>query len=107
MPIVIGFVTRVTRVTKQRSHPRLKKIKEGEGDKYAPSQFTTIQRAPCVDGLLLQRPDAILGPKRLGYNAGISCHGTQMFGYIQELDGVSGPVCIIWAIGTTERRPKC
>ena len=41
-------------------------------------------------------PYAILGPKRLGYAAGISCHGTQMLDYIKELDGVTEPVCIIW-----------
>jgi len=41
-------------------------------------------------------PYAILGPKRLGYAAGISCHGSQMLDYISELDGVTEPVCIIW-----------
>ena len=41
-------------------------------------------------------PYAILGPKRLGYDAGISCHGSQMLDYIKELDGVTEPVCIIW-----------
>ncbi len=32
----------------------------------------------------------------LCYAAGISCHGTQMLDYIQELDGVGEPICIIW-----------
>ena len=41
-------------------------------------------------------PYAILGPKRLGYSAGISCHGSQMLDYIEELGGVTQPVCIIW-----------
>ena len=41
-------------------------------------------------------PFAILGPKRLGYDAGISCHGSQMLDYLDELDGVTEPVCIIW-----------
>ena len=41
-------------------------------------------------------PYAILGPKRLGYSAGISCHGTQMLDYIDELEGLEAPVCIIW-----------
>ena len=41
-------------------------------------------------------PYAILGPKRLGYDAGISCHGTDMLEFIKELDGVTQPVCIIW-----------
>ena len=41
-------------------------------------------------------PYAIIGPKRLGYAAGISCHGTRMQDYIGELEGVTAPVCIIW-----------
>ena len=41
-------------------------------------------------------PYAILGPKRLGYDAGISCHGTRLIDFIGELDGVTAPVCIIW-----------
>jgi carboxymethylenebutenolidase len=41
-------------------------------------------------------PYAILGPKRLGYAAGIACHGTQMRDYIGELEGVTQPVCILW-----------
>ena len=39
---------------------------------------------------------AILGPKRLGYDAGISCHGTRLLDFIGELDGVTQPVCIVW-----------
>jgi carboxymethylenebutenolidase len=41
-------------------------------------------------------PYAILGPKRLGYAAGLSCHGTRMQDYIGELDGITQPVCIMW-----------
>jgi carboxymethylenebutenolidase len=41
-------------------------------------------------------PYAILGPKRLGYAAGIACHGTRMLDFIGELDGVTAPVCIMW-----------
>ena len=41
-------------------------------------------------------PYAILGPKRLGYAAGISCHGTQMLDFAEELEGVDRPVCVIW-----------
>jgi carboxymethylenebutenolidase len=36
------------------------------------------------------------GPKRLGYVAGIFCHGSQMLDYIHELEGMQPPVCIIW-----------
>ena len=41
-------------------------------------------------------PYAITAPKRLGYAAGVSCHGTQLLDYIGELDGVTAPVCLIW-----------
>jgi len=41
-------------------------------------------------------PYAILGPARLGYDAGIGCHSTQMMDYIGELNGVAKPVCLIW-----------
>ena len=41
-------------------------------------------------------PYAILGPKRLGYDAGVSCHGTQLLDFIGEFDGLSAPICIMW-----------
>lgn len=41
-------------------------------------------------------PYSILGPKRLGYAAGISCHGTQMLDYLDELGGMREPVCVMW-----------
>ena len=47
-------------------------------------------------GFCFGGPYAIIGPKRLGYDAGISCHGTRMMDFIHELDGVTKPVCIIW-----------
>jgi carboxymethylenebutenolidase len=57
------------------------------------SQFNG--RAAAI-GFCYGGPYAILGPKRLGYAAGISCHGTQLLDYIKELEGVTQPVCIIW-----------
>ncbi len=50
----------------------------------------------AVMGFCYGGPYAVLGPKRLGYDAGISCHGTRMLDFIGELDGVTAPVCIIW-----------
>jgi len=41
-------------------------------------------------------PYAIIGPKRLGYAAGVSCHGTQLLDFMKDLDGVTQPVCVIW-----------
>jgi carboxymethylenebutenolidase len=86
--------------TKQRSQPRLEKIKAGEGDMV--DTLAHVGKLPQFNGraaaigFCYGGPYAILGPKRLGYAAGISCHGTQMLDYIQELDGVGEPVCIIW-----------
>ena len=50
-------------------------------------------------------PYAILGPKRLGYDAGITCHATQMLDYLEDLDGVTQPVCIMWG-DQDHRAPK-
>ena len=50
-------------------------------------------------------PYAILGPKRLGYDAGLSCHGTQMLDYHRRLDGVTRRSASCGAIRTTSRRP--
>src|SRR5205823_13537467 len=86
--------------TKQRSQPRLEKIKAGEGDMadtlaYLGTLPKFNGRAAAM-GFCYGGPYAILGPKRLGYAAGISCHGSQMLDYLKELDGVTEPVCIIW-----------
>ena len=41
-------------------------------------------------------PYAILGPLRLGFDAGIGCRSTPMKDFIGELEGVSKPVCLLW-----------
>ena len=86
--------------TKERSQPRLAKIKTGEAD--LADTLAGLRKEPlwngraAVMGLCYGGPYAILGPKRLGYDAGISCHGSQMLDYIGELEGLARPVCIIW-----------
>ena len=93
-----------------RGQPRLEKIKAGEADmadtlnmlKTAQPNFNG--RAAAM-GFCYGGPFAILGPKRLGYAAGISCHGTQFGDYIKELDGVTQPVCIIWGDQDTAAPP--
>lgn len=50
----------------------------------------------AVMGFCYGGPYAILGPKRLGYSAGISCHGSQMLDYIGALEDVTKPVCVMW-----------
>jgi carboxymethylenebutenolidase len=83
-----------------RSQPRLEKIKTGERD--LADMLAYLRTLPqfngnaAVIGFCYGGPYAILGPKRLGYAAGISCHGTQLLDYVNELEDVSQPVCIIW-----------
>src|SRR6266513_3433314 len=86
--------------TKRRSQPRLEKIKTGEAD--LADTLADLRKLPqsngraAVIGFCYGGPYAILGPKRLGYDAGISCHGSQMLDYIGELAGLTRPLCIIW-----------
>jgi carboxymethylenebutenolidase len=83
-----------------RGQPRLEKIKAGEAD--LKDTLVEVRKQPlfngraAVIGFCYGGPYAILGPKRLGYDAGISCHGTQLGDFIGELEGVRAPVCIIW-----------
>ena len=83
-----------------RSQPRLEKIKAGEAD--MADTLAEVRKLPQFNGRAATMgfcyggPYAILGPSRLGYDAGISCHGTQMLDYLKELEGVTQRVCIIW-----------
>lgn len=84
----------------KRSQPRLERIKAGESDlldtlAYLGTLANFNGRAAAM-GFCYGGPYAILAPKRLGYAAGIACHGTQMLDYVNELDGVTQPVCIVW-----------
>jgi carboxymethylenebutenolidase len=86
--------------TKERSQPRLEKIKTGEADLV--DTLAALRKVPqsngraAVIGFCYGGPYAILGPKRLGYDAGISCHGSQMLAYLGELENLAKPVCIVW-----------
>ncbi len=95
-----GPLSRDDERAKQRSQPRLQRIREGEADLVDTlahlSNLTQLNSRAAVMGFCYGGPYAILGPKRLGYAAGISCHGTQMLDYIDELVGVETPVCIVW-----------
>jgi carboxymethylenebutenolidase len=97
---VPGPLSRDDDRTKQRSQPRLEKIRTGEAD--MADTLAELRRQPQFNGRAAAMgfcyggPYAILGPKRLGYAAGISCHGTQLMDFLKELDGVTQPVCIIW-----------
>lgn len=84
----------------RRSQPRPELIKRGEDD--MADTLTYLCTLPNFNGRAAAMgfcyggPYAILGPKRLGYAAGICCHGSRMLDYVQELDGVREPVCIVW-----------
>jgi len=85
---------------RERSQPRLEKIKAGEAD--MADTLAELRKLPQFNGRAAAMgfcyggPYAIVGPKRLGYAAGISCHGTRLIDFVGELDGVTQPVCIIW-----------
>lgn len=86
--------------TRPRGQPRLEKIKTGEAD--MADTLTYVRALPqhngraATMGFCYGGPYAILGPKRLGYDAGVSCHGSQMLDFIRELEGLAAPVCIMW-----------
>jgi len=85
---------------RERIMPREEKIKDGEAD-LADTLTHLRTRAEfngraVVIGFCYSGPYAIIGPKRLGYAAGISCHGSNLLAYIDDLAGLSAPLCIIW-----------
>src|SRR5215469_9273449 len=97
---VPGPLSREDKRTRERAQPRLERIKTGEAD-LADTLAEIRKLAQCngraaVIGFCYGGPYAILGPKRLGYDAGISLHGSQMLDYLGELEGLGSPVCIIW-----------
>lgn len=95
---------------RERSQPRLQVIKTGEAD--LADTLAEVRKLPGFNGKAAAMgfcyggPYAILAPKRLGYAAGISCHGTQLGDYLGELDAVTGPVCILWGSNDHAAPPK-
>jgi carboxymethylenebutenolidase len=95
-----GPLGRDDKRTQERSQPREQKIKDGEIDvkdvaAYARSLPQSNGRVAII-GFCYGGPYAILGPKRLGYDAGIGCHSSLMGVYVKELAGVTQPVCLMW-----------
>jgi carboxymethylenebutenolidase len=84
----------------ERSQPRLERIREGEAD--MADTLAAVRALPQSNGRAVAigfcygGPYAILGPKRLGYDAGVSCHGSQFDDYLGDIDGVTAPVCLLW-----------
>jgi carboxymethylenebutenolidase len=84
----------------ERAQPRLERIKANETDMADTLAYVKMlpqfNGSAAAAGFCYGGPFAIIGPKRLGYAAGISCHGSRMEVYLDELPGVKEPVCIIW-----------
>jgi len=97
---VPGPLPRSDERSKQRSLPRLERLRANEPD--LTDTLAHLRTLPqfngraAIMGFCYGGPFAILGPKRLGYAAGISCHGTQLLDFVGEIEGVTAPVCIVW-----------
>lgn len=97
---VPGPLPREDKRSAERSQPRLDVIKTGEAD--MADTLAMVKRLPehngraATMGFCFGGPYAVIGPKRLGFDAGIGCHSTQMKDFLHEFDGLSKPVCLIW-----------
>ena len=84
----------------ERGQPRGQRIRVGEQDlldvAVALQGLNQFNGRAAIVGLCYGGPYALIGPRRLGYHAGIAFHGSQMLDHIGELDGVVRPVAIIW-----------
>jgi carboxymethylenebutenolidase len=93
----------------ERALPRPEKIKTGEADMAdtlaALSKVKGFNGRAAAMGFCYGGPYAMIGPRRLGYAAGISCHGSRMGDYVGEFDGVTAPVCIIWGDADKQAPP--
>ena len=83
-----------------RGQPRLERIAANERDMADTLAF--VQRNPkhngraATMGFCYGGPFAVLGPARLGFDAGIGCHSTQMKDYAHIAETVGRPMCILW-----------
>ncbi len=83
-----------------RGRPRAEKISTGLRD--LTNVLEALRDQPlfngraAIIGFCYGGPYAILGPKRLGYDAGMACHGSQMHDYVDELAQLRRPVCVLW-----------
>ena len=84
----------------QRAEPRLERIEAGERDLADVLAKLRKQRLfngrAALMGFCYSGPYAIIGPKRLGYDAGIACHGTRMLDFIGTAEDIDRPVRVLW-----------
>lgn len=86
--------------TRTRSQPRAERLAENEPDLIDTMAYLrTLPQwngSAVLMGFCYGGPFAIIGPRRLGFQAGVSCHGSQMLGFIGDLAGITAPICVIW-----------
>ncbi|MBC7778982.1 MAG: dienelactone hydrolase family protein [Proteobacteria bacterium] len=95
-----GPLPRTDKRTAARSEPRRQTIATGEAD--LADTLDALRRRPgcngraVVMGFCYGGPYAIIGPKRLGFEAGIACHGSSMLDFIADTTDLTRPVCLVW-----------
>lgn len=106
-----GPLTRAEqKAASERANPRALRIKESEAD--MADTLAALRQQPAFNGRAVAMgfcyggPYAMIGPKRLGYAAGVACHGSRMQDYIDALDGLTKPVCIIWGDQDNQAPPE-
>ena len=83
-----------------RTQPRMERLAENEPDFV--DTLAYLEMIPqwngraVIMGSCYGGPFAIIGPKRLGYQAGVSCHGSQMLGFVADFADVTQPIRLIW-----------
>lgn len=84
----------------ERSEPRDERLRRGERDLV--DVLRRLEREPRFNGRALLMgfcyggPYAVIGPRRLGYDAGIACHGTGMLEVAGDAHALQRPVHILW-----------
>ena len=84
----------------ERAQPRGERIRAGEAD--MADTLAYLRALPQANGRAVAMgfcyggPYAVIGPRRLGFDGGISCHGSRMQDYLGEMEGVTQPVCLVW-----------
>ena len=97
---VPGPLPRDDKRAAERSQPRLERLRTGEAD--LADALAAVRRLRgangqvAIMGLCYSGPYAVVGPKRLGYDAGIACHASEMLPFVEELRGLTRPVQIVW-----------